>query len=316
MKSYFPYFVCYLGFSPQLWLFKEKRRTDKNLQHHILNGLTLFFLILFSFIFFTAFQIIAYIIGINSVIPNVLLIELLYLLSLIPFIAWGILFLICISHLINRSNAPVPIISKLSEHKSIKFYSIVWGWVFQFAILLAVIISFRANHLAQPHTSPASVYLLYENTIYIPVPNVGFWKTSAPEWVFNLGFYPIAEIATFRWGRESVSVKPLTRENLKEAFQNGRLVFIASHGGSTEGTISLLNDTNEYYSPSDIQKDGGTGTNLQFVYLAGCNTGNMGIEWENSLRPAKVQLFNRISWEVEHAFWLWFQGPIITARLK
>jgi hypothetical protein len=316
MKSYFLYFVCYLGFSPQLQLLKARRLSDQNLEYHIVNGAILFFLILPSLIFFITIQIIAYIVGVNSENLNILLIELLYLLSLIPFIVWGGLFLINIPRLTSFSNKPLPIVSKLSKNKNIRLYSIVWGWAFQLAIVFALLISFRASYLTQPHSSPASVYLLYENTIYIPIPNVGVWTASAPKWVFNLGFYPISEVATFRWGKESVAIKPLTRENLKEAFQNGRLVFIASHGGSTNGTISLPDDTVGNYSPHDIQKDGGTGSNLQFVYLAGCDAGSMETDWRNSLNPAKVKLFNRISWEVEHAYWLWFEGPIITASLK
>jgi hypothetical protein len=72
----------------------------------------------------------------------------------------------------------------------------------------------------------------------------------------------------------------------------------------------------ENYFPGDVQKDGGIGSNLQFVYLAGCNAGSMDSMWRKSLAPAKIQLFNQISWEVEHIYWLWFEGPKVVASLK
>jgi hypothetical protein len=90
---------------------------------------------------------------------------------------------------------------------------------------------------------------------------------------------------------------------------------IASHGGYYAGTLPLSWDPEDYYSPADITP-GGVGDNLQLVYLAGCYVGALGTNWENALSPAGVITFNRISWESEHVFWLWFVGPGLASELK
>ncbi len=150
--------------------------------------------------------------------------------------------------------------------------------------------------------------MLYEN-----VTSTG---ERVPAEIFPLGFYPIAEVSTRRWGSTSVAVEPLTRSSLLRALKNGRMVFIASHGGTYPGAISLSPDPGDSFLPGDIQSGGGVGPKLQFVYIAGCYAGTMEPAWRQSLAPAQVILFNRISLVLEHVNWLWFIGPRVVSGLE
>jgi hypothetical protein len=158
--------------------------------------------------------------------------------------------------------------------------------------------------------------MLYEDINYYPIPTIGTVTYGVPAWFFPIGFYPIAETSAARWGDDSITVEPLTRENLTDAFQNGKLVFVASHGGKDEGTISLPDAPNDNYGPADITQGGGAGPQLQFVYIASCYAGNLKNKWIQSLAPAKLILFERVSWIPEHVYWLWFKGPKIVSELK
>jgi hypothetical protein len=88
------------------------------------------------------------------------------------------------------------------------------------------------------------------------------------------------------------------------------------NGGRKEGAIFLSDNPNDDYSPEDVKQGGGVGPNLQFVYITGCNAGSLENQWTQSLAPAKVLLFNRISWIPEHMYWLWFEGPKAVSELK
>ena len=317
MKSRMLHSLCYLGFAPELWLVESRRNSDHQLEQHIQNGLALGLMLLTLLLFCSLVQSIQMLILMNSPVINITAIELMDVLSFGPLIAWVALCVTGLLRSFTKSTAPIPLVSRLTTNKTIKFCAICSGFMLQFVITIIISISLRANYLARAHTGPSSVYMLYENINYYPIPNVGTITYGAPEWLFPVGFYPIAETAAARWGDGSITVEPLTRENLQEAFQKGRLVFVASHGGvNEEGAISLSEDPNGNYFPKDVSQGGGVGPNLQFVYLAGCNAGKLESQWRESLAPAKVLLYKRVSWIPEHIHWLWFDGPRTVSELK
>ena len=308
--------LCYLGFAPEVWLFESRKNSDQQLQHHTQNGLALALLLLFLILFCLVMQILQIFIAMNSSTTNLIAMDLMDILSFAPFLGWAVLFVVSLLRSFRKFTSPIPLISRLAAHKTIMFFLILWGFILQLIFIIVIGISVRANYLARPHTGPSAVYMLYENVVYFSIPYIGIVTYGVPEWFFPIGFYPIAETSAARWGDNSITVEPLTRENIKEAFQNGRLVVVASHGGYKEGTISLSDNSNNDYSPEDVEQGGGVGSNLQFVYIAGCNAGNLETQWIQSLAPAKVLLFNRISWIPEHIYWLLFEGPKAVSQLK
>ena len=261
-----------------------------------------------SIIFLIFVQALELVLGFNF--PNIELptlftvILLMDIVSGTPLALWGILWLISIIQASRDMAKPISLTAKFSNLKVSKAISDGWGIFFQVGIILIFFVIMRANQLANQSDENTSVYLLYET--FDPI----------PRWVFATGFYPIAEIANTRWGEGSVGVEPLTKKNIDKALRNGRLVVLASHGGYSAGTVGLSFDPNDNYSPADVYRIGGAGPDLQFVYISGCNTGALETEWTQSLLPAKVITFNRISWATEHAIWLWTDGIKVALEIK
>jgi hypothetical protein len=193
---------------------------------------------------------------------------------------------------------------------------LVGGIIFQLTTIFAIFIPLRASYLAHPHDGPASVYMLYQNINYPPFQYTDFGTFIVPKWIFATGFYPISEIANTRWGNQSIAVIPLTRENMDEALRNGRLVFLASHGGPRPGTIQLSDNPDDFYSPEEIKQISGTSSNLQVLYIAACYGGAAEAKWKQYIGNSELISFNRISRVNEHIYWLWFKGPKVVSELK
>jgi hypothetical protein len=313
MKTRLLSLACYLGLAPQLWLVDARDNQDDLLRHHIYQSLTLGLLALFGFVFFLTVQVLEYVISFNFPDNDPNLYRIADVLSLLPCPTWWILLGIGITRAMRGSRSPLPLTTRLTAHKITRWGSVVWGFVFQIVCILAIVLPFRMGSTTRLHTGPSAAYLLYPDETFYPIPYTDFGKFTVPRWVFSLGFYPISEVATAQWGPDSVAVKPLTRANLNEALQYGRLVVVASHG--TPAGIPLSHYPEEYFAPEDVVP-GGVSSNLELVYLAGCNIGARGNAWEQALSPARVITFNRISWESEHVFWLWFVGPGLAAELR
>jgi len=60
----------------------------------------------------------------------------------------------------------------------------------------------------------------------------------------------------------------------------------------------------------------GTGKDLRFVYITGCDSGAQAEAWERQLAPAEVVTFNRLSAWLEHIYWLLFRGADAIRRLE
>lgn len=306
---YFINILCYLGLAPEIWLLKTKN-TQIDVNRHIENGLLLNLLFLFSVFLLVFIQILEYFLFYEKSLTELdnAIVNFLDTISFAQFLVWaGISFIGLVLALLNLSFS-FPFTEKLFRSKPLKVFTLAVLIAAQVTTLITVGITLRANHLVRSHLQTASVYMLYQNALVI-----GNQVYAVPEWFFSLGFYPIAEVSTARWGDASAAVEPLSRENLQKALQNGRMVFIASHGGYPAGAISLSPISPDYFSPMDVK---GVGTNLQFVYVAGCDAGDLKTEWEKSFSPAQVVTFDRISWIQEHVYWLWFIGPDVVSGLR
>ncbi len=315
MKTRILSIACYFGLALQIWLVTSKEKKDPLLQYHIHQAFALSLLGLFCFLFVLIVQVLEYAIGLSFPNTNENPYRAADMLSLLPSLAWWVFLGVGIWRAVAGSDAPLPLVARLIGNKIARLGSLVWGFVFQLLCIMIVILPFRMNYITRLQEGPASVYMLYPEERFEPFPYTRLGTFTVPRWVFTLGFYPISEVATARWGDGSVAVKPLSRENLKEAFRYGRLVMVASHGGYHFGTIPLSSDPEDYFSPADVAPDA-VNSNLQLVYLAGCYIGALENDWEKALSPSRVIAFDRISWESEHVFWLWFIGPGFALELK
>ncbi|WP_132279895.1 hypothetical protein [Natranaerovirga hydrolytica] len=166
-------------------------------------------------------------------------------------------------------------------------------------VILIIIVAVHSSSIAQKEVEEAEIFLLYDDMGYIP------------RWVFTLGFYCDSIIAINRWGDNSVAIVPINNNTINYALENGRFIFVSSHGA--EGDI-ILQD-NIFYGPENVDSDN-ISASLQYVYLSGCDTGLKRQEWENILSPAYVKTFDRLSTTFEHIYWLIVEGPRVINSLN
>src|SRR5262249_19520219 len=146
-----------------------------------------------------------------------------------------------------------------------------------------------------------------------------------PRWVINVGFCRLSRAAQDRWGPQSVILGPLDEPHLRGALQHGRVVFLACHGaeGRIVGSDWWVDPAAAVASSGDGQPVRGVymrttrggqrtttwiepGTNLRLVYNTACDGGRLADAWSNSLAPAEVKTFDRLSLVVEHLSWALF----------
>lgn len=306
---YFLNILCYLGFAPEVFISKEKYSNSSNFAH-VINGLFLNLLLAISFIFFIYTQIAEWLIFVDkeNTLSNNFIITLMDYASFIPFLIWFFFFAIGLVLSVFNISFAFPLLGLFFNNKVFNKFIVGFLIFMQTLTILTIGITIRAVKLTNSNPQTATVYMIYENALYI-----GQDTYSVPKWIFSLGFYPIAEISNYRWGAGSVSVQPLSQDSLETALKNGRFVFIASHGNY--GLLSNPTSSKGYIEPADIIPLG-KNNNLQFVYLAGCKSGDLKELWELVFSPAKVKTFDRFSWIPEHVVWLWFSGPKIVSSLQ
>lgn len=186
----------------------------------------------------------------------------------------------------------------LSRRKWAMYGAFATGSPFYLGLLVLVVLTLHASSLTDGRVRPASAYMLYDDLGYVP------------KWVFDVGFYRVSKAAKRKWGRGEVVVAPISREAIDTALQNGRFVFLATHGGG--GRI----DTGKLvFGPEDINREH-VGDRLQFVYIAACDAGSEARKWRRALAPTEVFTYDRDSYVEEHVRWLWTKGPKKIRELK
>ena len=293
----------YLGFAPFFAFILFRKDEYQELKHHLRQALALFVILLYVFIFYISYfasatVLLLYFRDIYKSFPfDIILIAVTSCLLLLWLVVWAYgIFLAALG-----STRNIPIISRIANSRILMSISLGWTFIlFTGAVFIAFLSTYSAR-LVYDHLEPCEAYMLYDD--------MGFM----PHWVFTLSFYRMSLAATERWGRGSVVVIPLSRLALNHAFQYGHIVFVASHG--EKGLIKISRNTNERFGPQDVSIHG-VGSKLQFVYLAGCDSGKLGIQWRNALAPAEVKTFDRLSAIAEHVAWLWNKGPTVIQALR
>lgn len=291
----------YLGIAPLYSLFRRSRSRLTDYHHDL--SLALFFVLLGIILF----SIVLYVIGTFLLLNHEELYESVPLdhFSMIAQIGllavWLLSWLLCLVLAAAGSSWKVPVLWRLARQEWVIRISSGWTLLFFSFILFLVILGLYSSSLVSNEAIPGQIYLVYDD--------MGF----VPRWVFAIGFMRMSQAANERWGSRSAVVAPLSRAALRRALAEGRLVFVACHG--SEGLIYTPRDSSTWLDPKEVQPME-KGTDLQSVYMAGCDLGARDSEWRAALSPAEVRSFDRLSATAEHIHWLWFEGPAQVASLR
>jgi hypothetical protein len=232
------------------------------------------------------------------------------------FLGWLLAWLGGLLLALAGSWRTLPLIGRLARRPLLLRLAMAGNALLLAGAALTAALALHASSLTRNDDEPAAVYLLYGE--------MGF----VPRWVMNLGFYRVSLAARARWGPGSVVVAPLDEHHLRLALRQGRFVFLACHGRGGDITTPGLR-----IAPSPFPASGATavrgvfaanvdrdrrhgpwafleaGPDLRFVYNSACDGGRKADEWDQSLAPAEVRTFDRLSSVAEHLLWLWSDGP-------
>jgi len=290
----------YLGGGPVYWLYGKRVHRDLEDNSHYRQVLGINILLSVStIIFLICFILQSIIIRFFRSIASKMPLE-------ISFYIWGVLLVVIliigiegIIAALFGHDPKLKIYSYVEDNHFRKKQSTTVMIIHQLIIIAVIILAIHSNFIASDETHKADIYMLYDDMGYIP------------RWVFTLGFYPESLSANKSLGPDSVVVAPLTPNTLSEALSTSKLIFIASHGA--EGYIVLSDG--EVFWPNNIDTNK-IGADLQYVYLAGCDTGLLHDEWKASLGNTEIKTFNRLSTVAEHMKWLLIDGPKIIRALE
>ena len=206
-------------------------------------------------------------------------------------LAWLVLYGFSCIHSAARPQVPVPVLDRLGGIVWVRRSAIGFQAVLALAVLTGVALTARADFLTDPDAKRPRVFFVYEN------------NKIFPEWLFELGALPLARAAREVYGERSTAVVLLSKDSLKRALLEGEFVVVGSHG-VRQGL--LLQDG--LLKPEDIEREF-VGRNLRYVYLMGCDSGELARGWRQKLRPAKVVTHDRLTAVLEHVWWLWMESP-------
>lgn len=318
--------LSYFGFAPFLWFSGVSYQKTNVLKHHVEYSLGFSLVALIPIIFYEIEYLLVQFINIyvrrpshieyatlmQYISPLITVIDFVVILLVAYFgILWGASFLAAWRGQTTQNL----VVSKLISNPFVQVVAAYWFLLIDILVIAVIFMSTRSVQLTNLSPSEdAKIYVLYTIGGYIPVEGL-FETYTPPRWVATLGFYPLVAAGIDKYGEDGVAVLPLTEENFDQAIGKGKFIFIASHGGSEPGSFSLSILPHIQYLPSDISPSH-VGNDLQFVYFAGCYTGNLEPEWKQVLDVENLIMFDRISYVDEHMLWVWFKSPAVIKSLQ
>ncbi len=316
--------ACYFGLAPLLWFSGVIRQHNRLLNHHLLYSLAFSFTMLCAVVFdwvtteiqvwlildlwqptladFDA-QIFPYAIFSLFCIVGTLLIG----------TVWGLAVARSVLGAWRGQTPHIPMIAWVaSKFQAIKL-AVYWSLLIDVLLVSSIGLGVYSTQVANAPAETADVYVLYTQGGYIPLP--GLYETfTPPRWAVTMAFHPLVQAGMERYGDDSVRLLPLSEESFNEAIHNGRFIFVASHGGESPGGFTISNQPHKQYLPTDVAP-GQVGEQLQYVYFAGCWTGDLESEWQQVLGLDDAKMFARLSYVTEHMLWAWFRSPGVIAAL-
>ncbi|MEW6400652.1 MAG: hypothetical protein AB1649_02570 [Chloroflexota bacterium] len=315
---------CYFGLAPFLWFSGVMHQRNRFLNHHITHGLAFSFTVLAVALFGSLIDSLGYWYVIDLWQPTlaeyfantpyqVSSMILTYGSALI-LVLWIIAWLVSLIGARRGRTPHIPLISWIASRPRVLNVAVYWSLLVELFLLILIGLGLDSVRLTNSMPEKGKVYVLYTVGGYLPVP--GLYETyTPPRWMITTAFYPLVQAGLERYGEGSVSILPLSEETFNTAIQNGRLIFVASHGGMSPGAFTISNVPFREYKPTDVDPVR-VGERLQYVYFAGCYTGNMESEWRQVLDVETANMFGRLSTVEEHMLWVWFKSPGIIAGLE
>lgn len=289
--------LCYLGFAP-FYTARARQGASPFLVHHWRQSLGVLSLLLgLAALFAALFVVVSLLLVYNRELYEGGRFEARFLNVFRKLcLAWGVVWVYAIGAAIAGSATPLPIVAWLGEFRRVRRFAIAGLCGAYLLAVLLVPLGWHANAMARA-SGAAPVYLLYDDV------------NRYPRTLFTLAFYRMSWTARARFGADAVVARKLTPESLAEALPDARFVFLASHG-QAEG---LLLEGGRL-RPRDVAAMG-PAKRLQYVYLAGCDSGAIAAEWEAVFAPAEVMTYARLSAVLEHLWWMWSAGPRVLRAL-
>lgn len=212
------------------------------------------------------------------------------------FLCWLVFLLFGLGSAIYGSTRLLPFVAFWINKKWLFLISKGINIFLIIALISICSINIYVYFLLYPRENAPKVYVLYDNLDYLP------------QWIFNIGFFPIITTGCNIYGKGGVALRVIDKESFIEAVRNAEIIFVASHG-MEEGMLSRKG----VIKPEDIQKME-VNQNLKFVYLSACKTGAQKEMWEKAFRYAKILTYKRMTATFEHAWWFWKYGPKVIRR--
>jgi hypothetical protein len=232
-------------------------------------------------------------------------------------VAMGLLWVVLLGLALAGSYRPVPLLDRLAQRQRLVRLSFAGNCLGLFLATAGAALACHAGSITRTNHDGGRVYLLYDEDIPVP------------RWAYALGMYRVSLQAREQWGPECVVLDRLNADNLRSALAHGHVVILASHG--TGGDVAAA-DLVVSPPPLDAKSQRGAASfvlfrfgahasrpceheevpvssQVQLVYLAGCDSGLKAAQWQEHLAPAKAITFDRLSSPVEHLWWLLTAAP-------
>ncbi len=319
---------CYFGLAPFLWFLGVMYQRNRLLNHHIMYSLAFSFLALFG----TVCSLLAdairfwYIVYIwKPTLAEFYAAAVTYRMSILVitfgtllfFVVWGLAWLVSLIGAICNRTPRIPLISWVASKPKAVNLAVYLSLLVEIVLLMVIGLGIRSAQITRSMPEKAEVYVLY--TVggyvrgYIPAPGMNDTITP-PRWILTMAFYPLVQAGLEKYGEGAVSILPLSEATFNTAIQNGRFIFIASHGGASSGGFTISERPYKEYMPWDVDPIK-VGEQLQYAYFTGCSTGNLESEWRQVLHLKTAKMFGRLSSLYEHMLWVWFKSPAVIAGL-
>ena len=317
--------ACYFGLAPFLWFSGVIRQQNRLLNHHLQYSLAFSFTVLCAVIFDLVTDRLQYWLIVNVWSPtmaefdrqamffSIFCLACVFGTVLIAVI-WGLAWVSSVLGAFRGQSPYIPIVGWVASKFRVLRLAVYWTLLIEAGFLFLIGLGIHSAQLAKRMPDRADVYILYTQGGYIPAPGL-YQSYTPPRWAVTMAFYPLVHAALDKFGEHGVTALPLSPETFDKAIHNGRFIFVASHGGASPGAFTISGAPYREFKPSDVDKTL-VGDQLQYVYFAGCWTGDLESEWRRVLRLEDARMFGRISFVDEHMLWVWLKSAGVINGLE